>query len=132
MEGAIDNGGNATICAGKWKRLGRLIVEGKQFKNVGASSARMNEVFEAEGAATPKFPALLGLCPQFKTIIVHAVVVRVGFQVAKFDKQMVEWNEEDAVKVGRSMSTFVRTTTSPSIGSRSVAISLCTARSPLC
>jgi len=74
----------------------------------------VNEVF-AQEMATPGMPTILWLCPQFKSVLLNALVVRLGFQVAKFDKEMIEWEEEDAVKVGRSLSTFVRTTTQPAM-----------------
>ena len=35
--------------------------------------------------------------------------------MAKFDKEMVVWEEADAVKVRRLLSTFVRSTTTPSM-----------------
>ena len=90
-------------------------MEGKQFKNVKASNARVQKDFDQELDAMTELPTLLGLFPQFKTIIAHAVVVRLGFQVGMVEKEMGEWNEEDAVKVGSSVSTFVRTTTTPSM-----------------
>jgi len=112
---AIKVGRNASdlrrVHLGKWTNLGELIVEGKQFKNVTSSTARVEAVFEQEEA--PGMPTLLGLCPQIETVLGHALVVRLGFQVANAEKEMIEWEEEDAVKVGRSLSTFVRTTTQP-------------------
>jgi len=87
--GVVAGNGHHTICSGKWKKLGELIVEGKQFKNVNSSYAHVEAIFVQELDAMAEFPTLLGLCLQFKTIIAHAVVVRVGFQVAKFDKEML-------------------------------------------
>jgi len=74
----------------KWRHLGELIVEGKQFKNVKASTARVTEVFQAEKGAIPGVSTLLGLCPQFETLLGNALVVRLGFRVAKVDKEMTE------------------------------------------
>ena len=56
--GAEDGTRNSAGCTEQpeqvksWKQLGELIVEGKKFKNVTASTVRVKTVF-AEGANTP-------------------------------------------------------------------------------
>jgi len=123
VEGATGStviAGNASdlhrVHLGKWKQLGELFVEGKQFKNVTASTTRVNQVFEQDLDAMSELPTLLGLCPQFKTVLSNAVVVRLGFRVGTVDKETVGWEEADVVKVGHSLSTFVRGTTQPAAG----------------
>jgi len=95
MEGAEEIADSAEGCTEhteqpkSFKKLGELIVEGKQFKNVRASTARVNDIFEQEGA-TSGLPLLIELCPQIETVLGHALVVRLGFQVGTVEKEMIE------------------------------------------
>jgi len=56
----------------------------------------------------------LKACPTIEIILANAIVVRIGIRVgAVGDLPMLNWEEEHAVKVRRSMSTFVRSHTTP-------------------
>jgi len=58
-----------------------------------------------------EFAPIIEYCPNFRIIIAHMLVFRLGLRVQDVDwtSDMKDWNEEDCRRVGRSMATLMRT-----------------------
>ena len=92
----------------QWKELATAIAE-VDGKSVASLYPHVDALIKSNDLAN----SLVELCPQIALIISHVCIVRIGFRAEAVQGSLVEWGDSEARKVGRSMSTFVRYSTTP-------------------